>query len=433
MNRRKFLHMTAATPLVASAFADTLFAKPIVAQSEPNSPISMNEKISAEEKKYWDDIRAQFPISQELIYMNNGTMGPSPKVITDRVTARIVHVDRTGDYGGDHEAIKKAIARVIGAAGPDEIAFTHNVSEAISIISSGLELKSGDEVILTDQEHGGNAVPWLARAKRDGIKIKFVTLAPDDATTLDRFEKAFTPRTKAIAVPHVTCTTGQVLPVKELVRMAHNRGIRVMLDGAHPPGMMQLNVKEIGADAYTSCGHKWLCGPKGVGFLYISPETLDHVIPTWAGAESDKYWGYDGKLDFLPSASRYDFATQNFALYDGLLGAIEFMEAIGFAKIEARIQSLTMRIRKGLAEHAPSHYDMLTPPTSITGLTTIKLRDMDYHDFANTLLARHKVRTRVVPESNLNANRFSAHIYTSEEDIDSFLEGAKDVLETRKK
>jgi selenocysteine lyase/cysteine desulfurase len=202
----------------------------------------------------------------------------------------------------------------------------------------------------------------------------------------------------------------------------------MMADGAHPPGMMSVDVTDLGVHAYASCGHKWLCGPKGIGFLYVAPDALEHILPTWSGAEADKHWDYDASLEFLPTASRYDFATQNFALYDGLQAAIEFMEAIGLANIEARLAHLTGMLRSGLQEIARDRFHFLTPPTSITGITTIKLHHQDYREFSNTLLAKHKVRTRVVPESKLDANRFSVHIYTSEQDVANFLAGVQAVL-----
>lgn len=360
--------------------------------------------------------------------MNNGTLGPSPRIITDRVTDRIAHVDRTGDYGGNYEKVKEAVARVLGAPSHDDIAFTHNVSEAISIIASGLKLQSGDEVILTDQEHAGNAIPWLARAKKDGIVVKFVKLVPGDAAVLGQFFDAITARTKVICVPHVTCTTGQVLPIAEITALAKRNNIWVIADGAHPPGMMTVNVQYLGVHAYASCGHKWLCGPKGVGFLYISPEMREVCEPTWTGAEADKVWNYSGQLEWLPTASRYDFATQNFALHDGLQGAIEWMEVIGLSNVEQRVRALTTHLRVLLNEELAGHFDLLTPAKSVTGLTTIKLRRKQYQEFANELLAKHKIRTRVVPESNLEANRISCHIYTSPADIERFIEAAKSVL-----
>lgn len=421
MDRRTFLKMSALTTLTADLASTIDFSAAI---SQPANVIL--------DDPYWEGIRDQFPISKELIYMNNGTMGPSPRSITERVTSRIIHVDSTGDYGGDYEAVRTAIGRVLHASG-DEIAFTHNVSEAISIIASGVRLKSGDEVILTDQEHAGNAIPWLTRAKRDGIKVKFLTLDPSDDMILERLAALVTPNTRGIAVPHVTCTTGHVLPIERIVAYAKPKNIWVMADGAHPPGMMRVDVKKLGVDAYTSCGHKWLCGPKGVGFLYIKPEFMDEVMPTWTGAEADSHWDYTGDLQFLKTASRYDFATQNFALFHGLIGAIEWMEAIGFDKIEKRIQDLTTYLRAGLKQWMPETMTQLTPVTSITGLTTIKLKDKDCQEFANQLMGRHKVRTRVVHESALNANRLSAHIYTSKSDIDRFHEGVEDVLKNWKK
>jgi cysteine desulfurase/selenocysteine lyase len=237
-----------------------------------------------------------------------------------------------------------------------------------------------------------------------------------------------TPRTRVIAVPHVTCTTGQVLPIKAISKMAHAKNIWVMADGAHPPGMMVTDVKDLGVDAYTSCGHKWLCGPKGIGFLYLTDAMMQHVMPTWCGAESDKYWGYDGKLDFLPTASRYDFATQNFALFDGLQAAIEFMSAIGFDKIQSRIEHLTSYMRQQLSATLGDRFQYLTPATSVTGLTTIKLANMKCGDFWETMVAKHKIRTRVVHESKLDANRLSLHIYSSMKDVDRFIEAAKTVL-----
>lgn len=425
MDRRTFLKMTATSAALNVAFRD----KSLAGTNGHSKPIPI-----AEDEKYWSLVRDEFPISREVLYFNNGTMGPSPRIVTDRVTQRIIHVDSTGDYGGDYEGIKSAVARVINAKSGDDIAFTHNVSEAISIVSSGIELKAGDEVLLTNQEHAGNAIPWLARKNRDGIVIKFVPLTNEkweafsDDEFLQRIKDAITPRTRAISMPHLTCTTGHILPIKRISQLAREHGIWMLADGAHPPGMLQTDVQDLGVHAYASCGHKWLCGPKGIGFLYIAPDFREHVIPTWTGGEADKYWGYDARLDFMTTASKYDFATQNFALFDGLHAAIDYQENIGLDKIEQRVLHLTTMLRNGLKELAPGHFHFLTPPSSMSGLTTIKLEHMDYKEFYNKIWEKRKIRTRIVPEGGLEASRFSVHIYTSEADIASFLEVAKATL-----
>ena len=167
MNRRTFLKISATTPAVAVITSPTnIFA----------SNFSILDKSG---EAYWESIRRQFPITKNIIFLNNGTMGPSPISVTKAVQDRIAHVDATADYGYDHKALYDAIGRLINADSSD-IALTHNVSEGISIVASGIRMTVGDEVILTNEEHGGGAVPWLARAKRHGIVVKFVELHPDD-------------------------------------------------------------------------------------------------------------------------------------------------------------------------------------------------------------------------------------------------------------
>jgi selenocysteine lyase/cysteine desulfurase len=425
MNRRTFLKLSAIAPAVASV---PLIPNPSDLFAEQKLPLTGGEE------GYWEYIRSQFPITHNILFFNNGTMGPSPTAVTEAVNKQIGHVDATADYGYDHDKLNAAIGRVIGASAED-VTTTHNVSEGISIIASGLRMQAGDEVILTNQEHGGGAVPWLARAKRDGIKVKFVELDPDDDVTVRRFEDKMNKHTKCIAVPHLTCTMGYVLPVKRLAELAHSKGAYLFVDGAHPPGMLQVNVKDIGCDAYASCGHKWLLGPKGTGFLYITKDFREQVIPTWSGAEADKHWDYDsndGNLEFLPTANRYRFATQSSSLYVGLQTAIEWQEKIGFAKIESRVLDLTKHLREGLTPlTAGGKFEMLTPAHMMSGVTSIKLKNhAKYRDFAVAMENKYKLRTRVVPENDLEANRFSVHIYTSHDDIDKFIHGFSDCLNT---
>lgn len=408
MDRRTFLKISAATPAVAAVASPVdLFADEL--------------SFLTNEDAYWEKVRAQFPITKNIIFLNNGTMGPSPLAVTKAVQDRIAHVDSTADYGYDHQALYDAIGRILGADATD-IALTHNVTEGISIVASGLRMQPGDEVILTNEEHGGGAVPWLARAKRHGIVVKFVELHPDDSVILERFEKMMTPRTRILAVPHITCTTGHVLPVKQLADLAHSKGAFMFVDGAHVPGMLQVNVKQIGCDAYASCGHKWVLGPKGTGFLFITKNFREYVMPSWCGAESDKHWDYLGNLEFADDAGRYDFATQSSSLYFGLIEAIKWQEAIGFARIESRVLELSKYLREGLAALGTAKFSILTPPTSMSGITTLKLTNSKrYIDLAHMMEESHKIRTRIVPEGGLEANRFSTHIYNSKKDVDTFI------------
>lgn len=420
MNRRDFIKLSATAPIVGAA-SSTIIA------ADTKQPMIKLPKFENTES-YWEKIRAQFPITKEMLYFNNGTMGPSPKYVTDVVTKQIQHVDATGDYGYDVEGLRASIGRFINAD-KDDIALTHNVSEGVSIIAGGLEMMPGDEVVLTNQEHGGGAVPWLARAKRHGIVVKFVELHMDSYTNIDRFKRTITKRTRIVAVPHITCTTGHVLPLHQISSLAHSNGAFFFVDGAHAPGMLRTDMRNYGCDAYASCGHKWMLGPKGTGFLYINKRMREVVAPSWTGAEADKHWDYKGNLEWLDTASKYDFGTQSSSLFTGLRAAIDWQELIGAPNIETRVNELTDQLRQGLMKLMPGRFDILTPLTSRSGITTIRLKNPErYKDFANALQAKYKIRTRIVPEGDLQANRFSVHIYTSKKDIDIFLKATEDVL-----
>ena len=241
--------------------------------------------IGPDDENYLKNVRQMFPLSKDVAYMNNGTMGPSPYPVIEAVRDGMMEGDMHGVYGG-WEATEARIAGFVGAD-EDEIALTHNVTDGINIACWGFPLKRGDEVIMTTHEHVGSAFPWLNRRKLDGIVIKTFDPAPTADETLNRIEDLVTKKTRVIAVPHIPCTQGQVLPVKEISRMGRERDIFVFIDGAHGPGMLPLDLHDIDCDAYASCSHKWMLGPKGTGFLYVKKEMQPVIQAYFVGAGSD--------------------------------------------------------------------------------------------------------------------------------------------------
>ena len=171
---------------------------------------------------------------------------------------------------------RDALAQFVGAT-RDQIALTRNATESNNFIANGLEMKPGDEVLMSDQEHPGGEEPWKMRAKRYGVVIKqFEIPKPpkNSAEILNRVNDAITPRTRIIFVSHITTVTGVILPVKEIAALARSKGIISAFDGAHVVGMMRLNLEDLGCDLYTSSPHKWLQAPKGTGFLYLRDEAI---------------------------------------------------------------------------------------------------------------------------------------------------------------
>lgn len=414
-NRRRFLQ------LASAALAATVIT--------PNQLLAGGQAAalplgSSYDEAYWQMLRKHFPLKKELIYLNNGTMGPSPYYVIEQTHKGMMEADAEGNYGGWEGTCKK-LAAFIGA-NDDEIALTRNVTEGINIVCNGLLLKAGDEVIVTTHEHGGNAFPWLNLAQRKGIVLKPFVPAATAAENLQRITALMGKKTKVIAVPHVLCTQGQVLPAQAISKLGRERGVFVFIDGAHGPGMMSLNLHEMGCDAYASCCHKWMLGPKGTGFLYIRKEAMEQVHPIFVGAGSDNAkWSMATTPpvmgDFAAGAHRYYAGTFNMGLYKGVQAAIEFIDSIGIEQIYARVTSLADYTRNHLK--SMPHVQVITPdePESrgaITGFRIIGIDAMGFYEEA----AKAGVRIRMVHENGLNSLRVSTHIYNNTQEVDRLLE-----------
>lgn len=391
--------------------------------------LASDQEVEADDEYFWRVVRDQFPLKKEPLFLNNGTMGPSPYVVLDAVRAEMEDVDRTARYGG-WEPARAKIARFINAE-EQEIALTHNVTEGINIVACGLPLKKGDEVILTDHEHAGNALPWLARARRDGIVIKQLKLARSFDETMNRLNALIGPRTRCIAVPHITCTIGQVLPAKEIAALARGKGLWFFLDGAHTPGMLPLDVKELGCDFFASCGHKWMMGPKGTGFLYVRREMLETVEPYWTGASADTAWDLaKGTIAFRKDAHRFDFATQSSAIFVGLGAAVDFLHHLGMQNVARRGQAMAAHLRRRLLQLG-DRIEILTPDEkggygSVLGF---RIKTVPFDVLHKQLLDHYHIITRMVPENGVNCNRISTHIYNSFEEVNKVADAITAIVE----
>lgn len=412
LSRRTFLRLCSGGALGGAmlyAFPETARAKYIIAA---------DQSLPADDEDVWRIVRDQFPLKREPLFLNNGTMGPSPYVVIDAVRMEMEEVDRMARYGG-WEPVRAKLARFINAE-EQEISLTHNVTEGINIIACGLPLRRGDEVILTDHEHAGNALPWLARARRDGIVIKQLKLAPTFDETLNRLDDLITRRTRCIAVPHITCTVGQVLPARQIAALARDKRVWFFLDGAHTPGMLPLDVKALGCDFFASCGHKWMMGPKGTGFLYVRKEMIELVEPYWTGGGAAVSWDLaKGTLQYCTDAHRFDFATQSSALYVGLGAAVDFLYHLGMENVARRGQALAWHLRERLLQLG-DRIEILTPNEkggygSVLGF---RITGRPYDLLQKQLLEKYHIITRMVPENGVNCNRVSTHIYNSPAEVD---------------
>lgn len=421
-NRRKFLkdaaQLGALSLVPLTSFGNAAFHTPPLKISNP-------QNIAVDDEPFWKMLRQQFPLQSSKVYFNNGTMGPSPYPVIDAVYQKMLQVDTTADYGGWEES-RKLLAHFVHAS-EDEICLTHNVTEGINIICWGLNLKKGDEILVTNHEHVGGALPWLNRAKVDGLNVNFFELGNNAESTLSNLKKKINSKTKVIAVPHIVCTIGQIQPIKEIIALAKEHNIQVFVDGAHGTGMLDLDLHDLGCDYYASCCHKWLCGPKGTAFLYIKKEALDKVQPYFVGAGSDSGWNIveppaPSIKGYANTAHRYDYGTQNGALWIGVNAAIKFFETLTMPVVEARVKYLAGHLQKELLKLNSPNLQMLTSEEehSRGAVIAFKLKNMEYSKF-QTAAGNAGFRVRVVPENGVNCIRISTHIYNSIEEINRFV------------
>lgn len=416
-SRRRFIRQ------VTGGIVGTWALTSLPSASRARYIIAENEPIAAGDEEFWTIVRDQFPLTHDRIYLNNGTIGPSPYAVLDSVRRSMEDLDTSGEYGG-WEVARPKIARFINAE-EAEISLTHNVTEGINIVAWGLPLKRGDEVIMTTHEHAGNALPWLNRARIDGIVIRALSPAATAAENLNRLNDLISPRTRAIAIPHITCTVGQVFPVREIARLGHDKGLWVFFDGAHGPGTTELDVHDLGCDFYASCGHKWMCGPKGTGFLYVRKDMLDVLRAEWIGGYSDAGWDMTVSppefKGYVPTAHRYDFATQNAAIYVGLAAAVDFLYHVGLRNIINRGTALASMLQQELLKLGDK-VEMLTPveDRSRGFIVGFRLKNMPYDKFGE-YAAKKGFRIRLVGESHLNSVRVSTHLYNNFEEVSKFV------------
>ncbi|MFY0644374.1 MAG: aminotransferase class V-fold PLP-dependent enzyme [Bacteroidia bacterium] len=376
----------------------------------------------------WNDLKGQFNIPKDYHYFNTGTLGISPKYVIEKYKSAIDVVNSKGIYGQHKKALIAALSDLV-SCDIEEIALTHNVTEGINIAAWAVPLKKDDEIILCTHEHAGNIIPWLNRAEKDKLKIKLIELGANGTETLVNLANAVTANTKVIALPHIPCTIGHVLPVKQICKLASSIGAYSCIDGAHGAGMLELDMHDIGCDFYSSCFHKWMLGPKGSGFLFVRKALLPMVETHYAGAYSDQNWSLENaQVQYsgirTDSAARYAYGTQSDAIHAGSLASIEFMRALGMKKVANHIRKIGKYLCEGLLEIPEIELLVSSNSKETAGIISFKPKNKDYKELTK-VLNHDSFRIRMVPESGINCIRISTHLYNSKEDIDLLLSAIK--------
>ncbi len=362
---------------------------------------------------YWKRIRdEQFHLPGWRAYMNNGSLGVAPKPVVAAVQRYLeksatLDMDEYPRWGYEKmDAHRAALAEYTGCK-PADLTLTHNATEAMSIVASGLDLKAGDEVVTTDQEHPSGRGAWLVRQARHGIALREVALPlppKDPGQIAELLIGAIGPRTRVLSFSGITTTTGMVLPVREICRAARAKGVLTLVDGAHMHGQIPFRMEETECDFMAGSPHKWLFAPAGCGLLYMRPEMQERV---WPSITTDAWPNLA-----LQGARFMQVGTNNRAIFEGMVAGLAFAKAIGPERIYARIHQLA-RMSLERARRVPG-VRLLTPDDDrmFGSLVSLQMEPAHFRKFSALC------RERKIWIMQSERFRVSAHIHTRPEDID---------------
>ena len=287
----------------------------------------------------------------------------------------------------------------------------------MNFVANGIELEAGDDIVSTDHEHIGGIEPWKLVTRRRDASLTIASLpvpAVSDEELLDAIWTAVRARTKVVCVSHLTFTTGTLLPIPALTRRCREAGIILAVDGAHPPGMTEIDLEAVAGDFYASSPHKWLLAPQGTGLLYVTEPWRERIWPTLASG------GWD---DLSLGAQRLNhMGTMDESRLAGLLASVEFMRAVGIDRVEARVRYLRRTLEEGLRSIPGVVVATPEPEQLKAGMVSFRLDGVESAPLQGHLSQTANVRTRVIGEYDYGWMRLSTHVYNSPTELQHVLE-----------
>ena len=410
-SRRAFLAALTATAVAPTFRRDALLrARDLVASGS----------IAGDDEDYWREVQRAFDLDHSIINLNNGGVSPTPTHVLDAMVRDL----RFSNVAPVHhmwevlepriEGVRRELAREFGCD-PEELAITRNASESMETLILGLDLTRGDEVIVTTQNYPRMLTTWDQRERREGIVVKKISFAIPPRSLDDvvgRFREAITPRTRAIEVPHITNLSGQIMPVRDLVRLGRERNIEVLVDGAHSFAHFPFNRDALDCDWFGTSLHKWLLAPIGTGFLYVRRSKIPSLWPLMAAPKT---------MD--ANVRKYEeIGTHPAANHNAIAVALAFHRAIGAERKAARLRFLRDRWAKRLTSES-DRCRVLTPlddPRQACGIGLLYVDGMEVPKLVSHLWEKYRIITTPIVHAEFKGLRITPNVYTSPDMVDVF-------------
>jgi len=390
--------------------------------TQPGSPAAI-----AGDESFWFEVQQAFTVDRSLINLNNGGVSPSPAIVQEAMKRHLDYSNTAPTYAmwrvlePQREGVRQRLARAFDCDA-EEIALTRNSSESLQICQFGFDLKPGDELLTTTQDYPRMINTWRQRERREGVVLKQFKIpvpAEDPAEIVRRFKEQITPRTRLILMCHIINLTGQILPVRRVVRMARQRGIPVIVDGAHSFAHWSFTQRDLDCDYYASSLHKWLFAPHGTGLLYVRRDKIAGLWPLMAAP--------DEMTDDIRKFE--EIGTHPAANYLAIGEALTFHEGIGAERKEARLRYLRDYWAERLLRHDRVRLHTSLDPRFSCGIATVQIEGVDSAELNTYLWERHQIIAVAIKHDEFEGLRVSPSVYTTLSELDRFCAVMDDVVE----
>lgn len=388
--------------------------------------LSPNE--AAKDEEFWQWIRMQYSINPNLINLNNGGVSPQPKPVQDAHIRFYQYCNEGPSYfmwrelDKGREPLRRRLADLAGVEA-DEVAINRNSTEGLNSIIFGLNLKAGDEVVLSKQDYPNMVNAWKQREKRDGIKLVWVNHdlpCEDEAKMLKTYTDAFTSKTRIVHVTHMINWTGQLLPVRKIADAAHAKGIEVICDSAHVFAHVDFKIPDLGCDYWATSLHKWLCAPFGSGMMWIKKEKIKNVWALLSSNEPDS--GDIRKFESL--------GTRSFASEMAINAAIDFHLLIGAERKQARLQYLKNYWASKVIDVPGVKLNTSLQPQFACALANFSITGFKPEEIESKLMEKYRIHSVAINWENIHGVRVTPNVYTSLGDLDLLVKGIKEIAAT---
>jgi selenocysteine lyase/cysteine desulfurase len=380
----------------------------------------------AQDESFWFAVQQAFTVDRSLVNLNNGGVCPSPKVVQDAVQRALEFSNEAPVYTmwrvlePEIEGVRQRLARTFGCD-PEEMAITRNASESLENVQLGLDLAPGDEILTTDHDYPRMNTTWDQRRRREGIvvrKVPFPAPPPDLQYLVNLFEEAITPRTRIIHFCHITNLSGQIFPVREICRVARERGIHTIVDGAHAFAHFPFTRDDLECDFYGTSLHKWLLAPHGTGFLYVKRDLINRVWPLMAAPES-----MDGDIRKFE-----EIGTHPAAMHNAIAEALTFHHGIGIERKVARLRYLRDRWMRRLEGQPGVVLHTSFDPAMAGGLANVGIDGVDPGALTAHLWNTSRIIVTPIGHPACTGIRVTPNVYTTLEEVDRFSEAMENVI-----